>query len=144
MGKRCFHYIISLYITIAYGILMAFSILVLTVNTQPIIACSGLAMEALEQYVGCVRGWQLCICMCIYVFCMCVCMYVYLSIYLSVYLSIYLYLYIYIYIYIYMYMCVCVCVNVINISCLVLVFLLLLWASKCLPGISDFNENVFF
>ena len=39
-----------------YGILIAFSILVLTVNTQPAIACSELAMEALQQYVGCVQG----------------------------------------------------------------------------------------
>ena len=57
MGKRLFHDIISLSITIAYGILIAFSMLVLTVNTQSAIVClSGLAMEALEQYVESVRG----------------------------------------------------------------------------------------
>ena len=43
-------------ILLLYGILIAFSILVLTVNTQPAIACSGLVMEVLEQHVGCVQG----------------------------------------------------------------------------------------
>ena len=42
-----------------YGVSIVFSILVLTINTQPAIAFSGLAMEALEQYVGCVQGWWL-------------------------------------------------------------------------------------
>ena len=58
MGKRFFHDIFSLYITIVYCILIALQILVLTVNTQPAIACLGLAMETLEQGVGCVQGWQ--------------------------------------------------------------------------------------
>ena len=49
-------------ILLLYGILIAFSILVLTVNTQPAIACLGLIMEMLEQHVGCVLGWWLCIC----------------------------------------------------------------------------------
>ena len=42
VGKRFFYDIISLYI-------------VLTVNSQPATACRGLAMEALEKYVGCVQ-----------------------------------------------------------------------------------------
>ena len=36
----------------------SFIILVLTVNTQPVITCSGLAKQTLEQCVECVRGWQ--------------------------------------------------------------------------------------
>ena len=36
----------------------SFIILVLTVNTQPVIACSGLAKQTLEQCVECVQGWQ--------------------------------------------------------------------------------------
>ena len=36
----------------------SFTILVLTVNTQPANACSGLALEALEQWLRCVRAWQ--------------------------------------------------------------------------------------
>ena len=46
-------------ILLLYGILIAlitFSILVLTINTQLAIACSGLALEALEQYLECVQG----------------------------------------------------------------------------------------
>ena len=65
MGKRFFHFSISLYITTAYCILIAFTILVLTVNTQPAIAgdgdtgaasgmCSGLAMKAPERR----RHWR--------------------------------------------------------------------------------------
>ena len=73
------------------GILMAYSILVLTVNTQPVIACSGLAMEALEQYVGCLQGWWLCICMCMCV-CMYVCIYVYMYICVCVYVCVCLYI----------------------------------------------------
>ena len=84
-----------------YGILIAFSILVLTVNTQPTIASSGLAMEALEQYVGCVQGWWLCICMCI-----CVCVWV------SMYVSMYVFMYVYVYVYIYVYACICVYVYI--------------------------------
>ena len=34
----------------------SFTILVLTANVQPTIACSGLAMETVEQGVGCVWG----------------------------------------------------------------------------------------
>ena len=88
------------------GILMAYSILVLTVNTQPVIACSGLAMEALEQYVGCLQGWWLCICMC-----MCVCMYVciYVYIYICVCLCMCMFVYMYI-VCLCVYICVCVCV----------------------------------
>ena len=52
-------------ILLLYGILIASSISVLTVNTQLAIACSRLVMEVLEQNVGCVPGWLLCICMCI-------------------------------------------------------------------------------
>ena len=44
-------------ILLLYGILIAFSILVLTVNTQPAIVCFGLVMEVLEQHVGYVQGW---------------------------------------------------------------------------------------
>ena len=39
-------------ILLLYEILIAFSILVFTVNTQPAIACSGLIMEV---HVGCVQ-----------------------------------------------------------------------------------------
>ena len=91
-------------ILLLHGILIAFSILVLTVNTPPAIACSGLAMEVPEQYVGCVQSWWLCICMCI---CVCVCMYVYMHVFVYVYVYVYMYvcvcIYMYIYIYIYMY-----------------------------------------
>ena len=87
-------------IFLLYGILITFSILYLTVNTQPAIACSGLIMEVLEQHMGCVQGWLLCICicMCIYIW-MCVCVYVYICIYK----------------YIYMCVCVCVCMYICNI-----------------------------
>ena len=44
-------------ILLLYGILIVFSILVFTANTQPAIACSGLIIEVLEQHVGCVQGW---------------------------------------------------------------------------------------
>ena len=90
------------------GILMAYSILVLTVNTQPVIACSGLAMEALEQYVGCLQGWWLCICMC-----MCVCMYVCIYVYIYIYMCVFMYVYVCIYVHsvsVCIYMCVCMCV----------------------------------
>ena len=50
-------------ISLLYGILIAFSTLVFTVNTQRAIACLGLIMEVLGQHVGCVQGWWLCICM---------------------------------------------------------------------------------
>ena len=94
------------------SILMAYSILVLTVNTQPVIACSRLAMEALEQYVGCLQGWWLCICMC-----MCVCMYVciYVYIYIYIYMCVFMYVYVCIYLHsvsVCIYMCVCMCVYV--------------------------------
>ena len=77
-------------VLLLYGILIAFSILVLTVNTQLANACLGLVVEAQERYVGCVQGWWSCIFMCI-----CVCIYIYIYIYK--------YIYIYIFIYICMY-----------------------------------------
>ena len=86
-----------------YGILIAFSILFLTVNTQPNIACSELVMEALEQYVGCVQGWRLylytcvyacvCIYICIYV---CLCMYIYMCVCVCVCVCVYMYIFIYV------------------------------------------------
>ena len=92
-------------ILLLYDILIAFSILVLTVNTQPAIACSELAMEALQQYVGCVQGQCLFICMCIYVcvctyvyiiICMCLCMCLYMYICMCVYVCMCIYIYIYV------------------------------------------------
>ena len=78
-------------IFLLYGILITLSILYLTVNTQPAIACSGLIMEVLEQHMGYVQGWLLCICICM-------CIYIYECVYVSM--------------YIYVYVCVCVCVCV--------------------------------
>ena len=99
-----------------YGILTAFSILVLTVNTQPAIACSGLIMEVLEQHVGCVQGWWLCICICICIYvcvnvCIYVCVYVCVSIY--VYVCVYIYECVYVCMHIFIYVCMCVCIYVI-------------------------------
>ena len=74
-------------ILLLYGILIAFSILVLTVNTQPAIAYLGLIMEVLKQHVGCVHGWWLCICICACVnVCICVCVYVCVCIYVYIYI----------------------------------------------------------
>ena len=97
-------------ILLLYGILIAFSILVLTVNTQPAIACSGLIMEVLEQHVGCVQGWWLCICICICV-CVNVCIYVcvYVCVCIYVYVCVYAYECVYVCMYIYICMCVYVC-----------------------------------
>ena len=103
-------------ILLLHGILIAFSILVLTVNTQPAIACSELIMEVLEQHVGCVQGWWLCICICVCVnvcIYICVCIYVYVYIYIYIYECVYVCMYIYIYIY--MYVCVCVCMYICNV-----------------------------
>ena len=80
-------------ILLLYGILIAFSILVLTANTQPAIACSVLIMEVLEQHVGCVQVLWLCI----YVY-MCMCEYMYVCIYVCVYVFVCKYVYVCIYI----------------------------------------------
>ena len=114
------------------SILMAYSILVLTVNTQPVIACSSLAMEALEQYVGCLQGWWLCICMCMCV-CMYVCIYVYIYIYICVCLCMCMYVYIYIVcLCVYISVCVCVymyiCYVYIYVSTLVICLYCRVWA----------------
>ena len=95
-------------IMLLYGIWIAFSILVLTVNTQPAIACLGLAMEALEQFMVYVHGWWLCVYVCMYVFmylcasvyiyicvggwvagCVCMCVYVCICIYVQYIYNIY-------------------------------------------------------
>ena len=91
-----------------YGILIAFSILVLTVNTQPAIACSGLAMEVLEQHVGCVQSWWLCLCMCI-----CVCVYVFM--YVCIYVCVYVCVCVCIHVCVYLYICMCVYMYICNI-----------------------------
>ena len=103
-------------ILLLYGILIAFSILVLTVNTQPAIACSGLIMEVLEQHVGCVQGWWLCICICLCV-CVNVCIYVcgYVCVCIYVYVCVYICECVYVCMYIYMYVCVCMCMYIFNI-----------------------------
>ena len=92
-------------------IFIAFSILVLTVNTQPAIACSGLIMEVLEQHVGCVQGWWLCICICI---CVCVNVCIYVCVYVCVCIYVYVCIYIYecVYVCMYIYLCVCMCVYI--------------------------------
>ena len=134
-------------VLLLYGILIAFSILVLTVNTQPAIACSELAMEALQQYVGCVQGQCLFICMCI---CVCVCTYVYIIICMCLCMCLYMYICMCVYV------CMCIYIYMQRQQSfafivgfergqhLALVFLLLLWASKCLLGISDFNDKISF
>ena len=98
-------------VLLLYGILIAFSILVLTVNTQPAIACSGLIMEVLEQHVGCVQGWWLCICICI---CVCVNVCIYVCVYVCVCIYVYVCVYIYecVYVCMYIYLCVCMCVYI--------------------------------
>ena len=105
-------------IFLLYGILITLSILYLTVNTQPAIACSGLIMEVLEQHVGCVQGWWLCICICLCV-CVNVCIYVcgYVCVCIYVYVCVYICecVYVCMYIYIYMYVCVCMCMYIFNI-----------------------------
>ena len=105
------------------GILIAFLILDLTVNTQLAIACSRLIMEVLEQHMGCVQSWCVCICIpkcvcvnvCIYVSVYaCVCIYVYVCIYICMCVCIFvIYIYIYIYIY-YVYASTCIRDNVIT------------------------------
>ena len=88
-------------ILLLHGILIAFSKLALTVNTQPATACWGLAMEELEQYVGVFKiGGYVYVCEYVYV---CVCMYVY-----SMFLCICIYMYICMCIYVYMHVCVSV------------------------------------
>ena len=105
-------------ILLLYGILIAFSILVLTVNTQPAIACSELAMEALQQYVGCVQGQCLficmciCVCVCTYVYiilcmCLCMCLYMYICMCVCVCMCMYVYIYINMYTYKYIYIYIC-------------------------------------
>ena len=91
----------------------SFSILVLTVNTQPAIACSGLAMEALEQCVVCIWGWQLYMCMSI-----CACVFVCACIYVYVYLRVYVCVCVYLCVFVCIYICVCVCVCVCVYTCM--------------------------
>ena len=96
-------------IFLLYGILIAFSILYLTVNTQPAIACSGLIMEVLEQHVGCVQGWWLCICICV---CVNVCIYVCVYVCVCIYVYVCIYIYECVYVCMYIYLCVCMCVYI--------------------------------
>ena len=133
-------------IFLLYGILITLSILYLTVNTQPAIACSGLIMEVLEQHMGYVQGWSLCICicMCIYIW-MCVCVYVYICICVCVCVCVCVYV------------CVCIYVNIcIDISYLSSLlglgvvgtffwcYCYWLWAIRPLLGISDVNSKISF
>ena len=159
-------------ILLLYGILIAFSKLVLTVNTQPATACWGLAMEALEQYVGVfkmvVMYMYVYMCMCVYACMYIVCVYVFASIciYVCVFMYICTYVCLWVYIYIYMYVCMCVCIYIcvcicvyICIICIDTSYLSILlglggtlfwcyfcwfWASKCLLCISDFNDKISF
>ena len=66
----------------------------MSVNTQPAIACLGLIMEMLEQHVGCVLGWWLCICIFV------------------VYMYVFMYVHVYMYVCIYIYECAYVCLYI--------------------------------
>ena len=99
----------------------------------------------------------MCLCMCMYMYiCMCmhvyvyVCVYVCMFIYLCIYMCVYVYIYIYIYIY-YIYICICIDTSYLPllsgldvVGTLFWCYCCWLWASECLLGISDFNDNDIF
>ena len=106
----------------------SFSTLVLTVNTQPTIACSRLAMEALEQCVVCLGLVVIYVYVYMYV-CMCMlCVYVYVCMRACVYAHTYIHT---------QYVCDVV-------GALFWRFCCWLWASKCWLGISDSNDKISF
>ena len=89
----------------------------------------------------------LCLCMCMYMYiCMCMHVYVCMYIYVCVYMCVYVYIYIYI-----IYICICIDTSYLSIlsgldvvGTLFWCYCCWLWASKCLLGISDFNDNDIF